>query len=218
MPEGTITALQVQQRNRERVNLFLDDTFALGVSLTVVAHESLFVGKYIDAALWARLEAAEQADSALQAALRFVQTRPRSIAEVQARLARAALSPLAIDHAISRLQELNLLDDAAFARWWVEQRNTLRPRGPQALRAELLQKGVPRAIIDTTLADDALMADADAQALALARGVLTRYADAPDRATFQRRLGGYLQRRGFAYALVAQIVDQLWHELHKESE
>jgi regulatory protein len=213
MPVGTITALRAQHGHHQRVNIFLDGEFALGVSLTTVAREQLAVGHYIDAAQWERLEAAEYADRAVQTAMRYVQTRPRSIAEVRARLRRSDLPAAAIEHAVTRLTELEMLDDAAFARFWVENRNVSRPRGPRALRAELMQKGVDREIIDRTLADTDLMGDEYERALTLARGRLTQYARAPDRATFQRRLGGYLQRRGFSSSVIMPILDQLWREI-----
>jgi regulatory protein len=109
-----------------------------------------------------------------------------------------------------------MLDDAAFARLWVENRNACRPRGPQALRQELYRKGIERDVVDATLYDDELVGDEYERALTLARGILSRYATSPDRATFQRRMGGYLQRRGFGYDIIKRIVDSLWHEVRSE--
>jgi regulatory protein len=213
MPEGTITALRYQERDRQRVNVFIDGAFALGVSLETLTSEKLYVGKQLDAEAWARLEGAEQMGKTLQAAWRLLQARPRSVAELRERLQRKQMPPAAIEQAIARLHELEMLDDAAFARFWVENRNTCRPRGPQALRQELSQKGISRDVITATLADEELMGDEHERALTLARGVLGKYAAAADYATFQRRLGGYLQRRGFGYDTIRPIVEALWREV-----
>jgi regulatory protein len=210
MPAGTITALRPQEHDSQRVNLYIDHAFALGVSLNTVAREELYVGKQLDAAAWAKLETRESADKALHAALRFIQARPRSAAEVRERLRRKQFASDAIERAISRLSELELLDDVAFARFWVENRNACRPRGQQALRSELSQKGISRETIDAVLADTT-PDDEHTRALTLARGVLPRYASA-DYATFQRRLGGYLQRRGFGYDIVRAVLSTLWEE------
>src|SRR5439155_26343498 len=97
----------------------------------------------------ARIAGAEGADKALQAALRFIESRPRSAAEIRERLRRKAFEPNAIEAAIGRLSDLGLVDDAAFARFWIENRQTCRPRGASALREELRRKGVDRAVVDS---------------------------------------------------------------------
>ncbi|MEI7644991.1 MAG: RecX family transcriptional regulator [Chloroflexales bacterium] len=217
MPTGTITALRAQANHSQRVNVFLDDEFAIGVSLNTLAREGLAVGQQIDAETWARLESTEHADRATQAALRLIDTRPRSIAELRERLRRKEFPAAAIDAAIARLSDLGLLDDAAFSRLWVENRRSFRPRGSLALRDELRRKGIPRDLIDAALADVGEAEDAAEQeaerARGLARSALRRYADSADRFSFQRRLGAYLQRRGFTFATIRPILDELWAEV-----
>ncbi len=217
MPTGTITALRAQANHSQRVNVFLDDEFAIGVSLNTLAREGLAVGQQIDAETWARLESTEHADRATQAALRLIDIRPRSIAELRERLRRKEFPAAAIDAAIARLSDLGLLDDAAFSRLWVENRRSFRPRGSLALRDELRRKGIPRDLIDAALADVGEAEDAAEQeaerARGLARSALRRYADSADRFSFQRRLGAYLQRRGFTFATIRPILDELWAEV-----
>jgi regulatory protein len=210
MPEGTITALRPQEHDQQRVNVYIDDAFALGVSLDMLVREELYVGKQIDAVQWARLDAAGRADKAYRAALRLVQARPRSTAELRERLQRKQFAPDVIEQTLERLRRIELLDDSAFARFWIENRNTCRPRGKQALRSELHRKGIDRAVIDTALDDAELVGDEQARAVTLAQGVLSRYAGIADYATFQRRLGGYLQRRGFGYDTIKPVLEQLW--------
>ncbi|HWQ16085.1 MAG TPA: RecX family transcriptional regulator [Roseiflexaceae bacterium] len=212
MPAGTITALRVQEQDAQRVNLFVDGAFAIGLSLATLARERLYVGQQLSAEDYERLERAERADKALHAALRIIETRPRSQAEIRERLRRKGFAPEAVDAALERMRELGLVDDAAFARYWVESRQTHRPRGPGALRDELRRKGVDAEVIAQTLDDPALRGDEAEQALALARAALHKYRAAPDYATFARRLGGFLQRRGFGFETVRPIVDRLWQE------
>lgn len=218
MPTGTISALRAQERDNKRVNVFIEGAFAIGVSLTTLTREGLFVGKQLDEAAWARLEASESNDKALQAALRFLELRPRSLAEVRERLRLKGYSPEAIDAALGRLSETGLLDDEAFSRFWVEARHGSRPRGILALRSELRRKGVERTIIEETLAEQADPAEERARAEMVARNALRKYADAPDRQSFQRRLGGFLLRRGFAPDIVMALVSQLWREIQSKDD
>lgn len=215
MPTGTITAIAAQAHDTQRVNIFIDGQFALGVGLATLAAERLYVGMAVDEAAWERLEAAGQAEQAMRAAMRLLDARPRAAAEIRLRLRRKQLPAAAIDTALARLTELGLVDDAAFSRTLVEHRQTFRPRGRLAIRDELRRKGVSREQIDAALADAEADADPEAEherAMAVARGALRRYADAPDRATFQRRLGGFLQRRGFALDTIRPILAILWQD------
>lgn len=213
MPTGKITAIAAQAHDTQRVNIFIDGEFAIGVGLATLAAERLFVGMPVDEAAWARLEAAGQAEKALLAAMRLLDARPRAAAEIRLRLRRKQFPPEAIDGALARLADLRLVDDAAFSRYLIESRQGFRPRGRLAIRDELRRKGVERAVIDAALEEQQEQPEAEQErAMAVARGALRRYADAPDRATFQRRLGGFLQRRGFALDTIRPILDILWKE------
>ena len=218
MPAGKITALRAQAKDSQRVNVFIDGEFAIGISLTTITKTGLHVGKQLSAEEFAKLEETESGDKAYLAALRFLEARPRSIAEVRARLGRKDFAPEAIDAAIARLAELELLDDAAFARYWVENRVAYRPRGAGALRDELRRKGIDADVTAEVLNDNVLAGDESASAWGLARGALRKYAGSQDRNAFTRRMGSFLQRRGYTFEVIRPIVDQLWAEVSAAEE
>jgi regulatory protein len=142
----------------------------------------------------------------LDAALRFLESRARSEAEVRRRLTFAGYRAEFVEDAITRLRELGMLDDAAFARAWVESRDRARPRGERALRQELSLKGIERGLRDEVLAERraapaASVGDGveaiDVDALGAER-LLARNARALDRVADPR------VRRQRAYALLAR--------------
>jgi len=136
----------------------------------------------------------------LEAALRFLEARARSESEVRRRLGQAGYRSELVDGAITRLVELGVLDDAAFARAWVESRDRARPRGERALRRELALKGVERGVTDEVLEDrrDAAGDEGTNVDLEAARRLLARNARALDRVADPR------VRRQRAYALLAR--------------
>jgi regulatory protein len=148
-----------------------------------------------------RRAAVEDPEVVLEAAARFLEARPRSIAEVRRRLGGAGYRPELIDGAVARLLELGMLDDDAFARAWIESRDRVRPRGERALRSELQAKGVERAVVDALLVERGEAAGESGEAPpddAGARRVLERHARALERVTDPRA------RRQRAYALLAR--------------
>jgi regulatory protein len=143
-------------------------------------------------------------EAALQTALRYLAPRPRSEHEVRQRLQRSKHSDEVIEAVLERLRAHALVDDAAFTRYWVEQRQTFRPRGARLLRAELRQHGIR--------ADPApgLDPEADAYRAAVRRA---RQSAQLDRTTFGKRIGQFLARRGFDWDVIAPTVQRLWLEV-----
>ena len=83
----------------------------------------------------------------LEIATRFLATRPRSRWEVDQRLVRAGADEATRLETLERLTQLGFVDDLAFARWWVEQRDRHAPRGQRMIDAELRQHGIGREVI-----------------------------------------------------------------------
>ncbi|MDI3340543.1 MAG: RecX family transcriptional regulator [Sphaerobacter sp.] len=204
MRSGTITQIADQVRDPNRVNVFLDGEFAFGLARELVDRHGLMVGQELTAAEVAALLRADEAERATQAALHFLSYRPRSEREVRDRLHRRGFSDEAIAAAIERLERWRYLDDAAFARFWVENRAEHQPRGRRALRAELRAKGVEPELVEVAI--DEVGGDEQAAALALARKRVTALRGL-DPSVQRRRLAGYLQRRGYDWDTVRRVLD-----------
>ncbi len=164
----------------------------------------------------ARRGAVDDPATVLDAAARFLEVRPRSTEEVRRRLREAGYRADLVEGAIVRLAALGYLDDAAFARAWVESRDRARPRGARALRDELRRKGVPTDDAEAALAAREATttgADPDDPSLALLAGERAA-AGSADREAAERllaRRGDALlrdpdprRRRSKAYALLAR--------------
>jgi regulatory protein len=204
---GLVTAIEPQVRGGgKRANVFVDGRYAF--SLTIELAASLRVGSAVDGSTTARLLNEDQRARVYDAALRFLGARPRSEREIRTRLARHQFAPEMVDGAIERLRRIGLVDDAAFAEYWVEQRQTHRPRGGRLLKQELRAKGVD---LDTAAA--AIPTDDDAEGAYRAAARKAYSLRAVDERTFKQRLSGFLQRRGFDYETTRSVVNRLLSEL-----
>jgi regulatory protein len=160
-----------------------------------------------------RRAAVDDPADVLAAAARFLETRPRSSDEVRRRLRDAGYRADLVEGTLDRLTELGYLDDAAFARAWVESRDRARPR---ALRYELRRMGIAAADAEAALAArEARASGADPDDPRLVPGAGERAAsEASDDAAAARLLArkgaGLLReadlrkRRAKAYALLAR--------------
>lgn len=204
-----ITGLVIQQHNKERVNVFLDGEYAFAVSLDAAL--GLKKGQQLSAGEIAGFKQEGESDLAYQRALRYLGMRPRSEQEMSSYLAEKGYAEEVTAAVLARLRTRGYVDDAAFARFWVDNRTRFRPRGARALRYELRQKGLDNPTIDEALEEQ----DEDAAAWAAAAAKAGRWADLP-REEFDKKLIGFLARRGFSYAICRRMADRAWQEIQGE--
>ncbi len=196
---GQITALEPQKHSKTRVNVYLDGEFAFGLAEIEAAR--LRVGQYLSEADMAALRTGDEIARAHEKALDYLSYRPRSEAELTRALRQREFPEPVIAEVVERLKRVELVDDVAFARFWVENREQFRPRGQRALAQELRDKGISRVTIETVLSDF----DEAAAAAKIATEQARRLAHLPLE-KFQRQLSGRLARRGFSYDLIQELV------------
>lgn len=204
----TITAIEVQKTNPKRVSIHLDGEFAFGLSRLTAAW--LRVGQGLSEEKIAALQAEDAREAALQKALKFLSYRPRSEDEVRKNLLKHEFAEDVIGETLTRLDRSGLIGDDQFARVWIENRNTFRPRSRRALSMELRQKGISEEVIRSALAESG---DEKALALEAARKYSRRLQGLAWR-EFSTRLGGHLGRRGFSYDVISTTTRVLWQETH----
>jgi len=188
-----ITAIKQQLKRADRYSVFVDGAYAFSLSEAGLLESRLASGQELDETQLAALKKSAGLDKTYGNALRFVAMRPRSEWEVASYLARKQVDEPAVVQIIARLKAARLLDDAAFARMWVENRRLLRQTSARRLKLELAQKHVPEEIVAQVLQAE----PSDEQAL-LAQVITkkrrqTRYQNDP------LKLMQYLARQGFGY-------------------
>ena len=147
---------------------------------------------------------ADQESVARTIVLRKLSAQARTRAELSKALASKQVPAAAAEAVLDRMEEVGLVDDAEFAREWVQSRQQRRHLSKTALRRELSGKGVDRDQIDLALdqvdAGDELRA---ARSLAAKKERSTAGLDPQVRC---RRLAGMLGRRGFSPGVISQVL------------
>ena len=202
-----ITSLKQQSKRDHRVNVFLDGEYAFSLEKEVAFRAGLHVGQELTPEETTQLTSQDQRQKCFNAACRFLSYRPRSEQEVRRRLERQGYDDTFIQPTIARLKELGLVDDAEFARLWVDNRDELRPRSRRLIQMELRQKGLSRDIIERATGS---VNETEAAYRAAEKKAKSLLADDYD--TFRKRLAGYLARRGFGYETLASTIERIWKE------
>jgi len=148
--------------------------------------------------------------AALEICLRLLTAAPRTRAQLDQALRRRGMAQSATDAALDRLAGAGLIDDAAFARAWVDTRHRGRGLARRALTAELRQRGVDEGDVRAAVAD----LGPEQEAASARRLVEAKLAATRGRplATRMRRLTGLLARKGYppgmAYRVIREALEQ----------
>jgi len=187
--------------------MFLDNRFVCSLEAEIVIKEDLQVGQVLSVSQIEALTGSNHFYRCLNAAIHYLSYRPRSEFEIKERLRRRGFDDNTIESVIAKLREQGLVDDASFARFWQENRDSFSPRSQWLTKLELKQKGVTDDIIAQVI--DAIDDDDSAYRAALSKAQRLSQADYQ---SFRRRLGEYLKRRGFGYGVINHTIERLWSE------
>ena len=209
MAKSVVTALEVQKRDKERVNVFIDGEFAFGLNLLDAAR--LRKGQVLSEAEIVALRDMDAVVQAVNTAAHFLSYRPRSTQEIRRNLKEKETPEAVIDAAIEKMAGMGYLDDAAFARYWVDNRSQFKPLSHRALRQELRQKGLADAVIDEALGEqsepDLAYKAAESQLRKLRNRTVKE---------FKTKINAFLQRRGFSYSTTQDVVRRLIEALETD--
>ncbi len=198
-----ITAIGVQTRNPDRVNVSVDGKYRFSLDMFQVIELGIKVGRSYDDAELIALEQESQFGKLYSRALEYCLMRPHSLREVKDYLYRKTrptrqkngelkpgVPPEITSRVLDRLVEKGYIDDQKFTHFWIENRYIKKGISQRKLVSELIAKGVNNEIIQAELSDSDRSDD-----LELDKIIAKKRAKYPD----EQKLIAYLARQGFSY-------------------
>ena len=130
----TVTRLEPQKKNPQRLNVYLDGEFAFGISRS--AAPWLAEGNQLSKQKINDLQEKDHFEGAYQRAINFLSYRIRSEKEIRQNLTKHDVPEDVIEGVLGKLRGVSLVNDQDFAFRWVENRVQFKPRGKRALSSE----------------------------------------------------------------------------------
>jgi regulatory protein len=203
-----ISAVIRQRTRRGRVNVFIDGEFVFSINEDLAKEHRIEVGRQVSSQEIEQYQELDELAWVYESALRLLAYRPRSESELRSRLVRRKLDPELVSIVIEKLKQVGHIDDAAFASFWVDNRNSFGLRGKRLLQRELRAKGVCRELIEAAVDDPGQPSEVQ-KATEIAQRKLPRI-QGEDWNGFRSKMAAHLLRRGFEYEVVDQVVRELW--------
>ncbi len=153
-----ITKLESQKKDSFRVSVFVDEEFYCGLSLTSVAHFSLYAGKEIDENELKDILEYDLEQRLFDRAIEVVSKNPKTAIQVKQYLRSVLMkkngiwyteldkesAESIIDRVVQKLDEYGYVNDERFAEMFINDRLENRPRGKSLIISELISKGVDK--------------------------------------------------------------------------
>ncbi len=197
-----ITAIKEQVKRTDRYSIYVDSKYRFSLSEAEVARLGIFQDQELTEQELEKLKTDAVQDKALDRSLRYIAIRARSQFEITDYLKRKGYDREIVLTIVSKLNELNLIDDEAFARQWVEWRQMGRPRSRRQLQTELFKKRVDRQVIEDVLAE--VEPETELQQLKDLIERKSRLSQYQDR----QKLMAYLARQGYPYDLIKRAFSE----------
>lgn len=198
-----ITRIEEQKKKKNRVNIYVDGKFSLGLYKDTLIKYHLHEGKDITQSEITQIKNHEILAEAKEKARNYLSYRIRSKKEVSDYLYRKQFNKDVIHKVISDFDNAGLLDDHEFAFMWVKDRSMRNPKGNFVLRQELKNKGILDLDIELALKD----IDERENALKAA-------AKAHKKFQGKNKIMAYLVQRGFPHYLSKEVIEELLEESH----
>ncbi|WP_274361389.1 RecX family transcriptional regulator [Paenibacillus thermotolerans] len=208
MREGVITAVERQAKQKQRYNIFIDGEFAFGVHEDVLIKHRLMKGATVHPGQLEEVLREDELQSAYLRVLRWLGSRQRTEKEIKRYLNRHKYEAAIVDEVIAKVRAQGYVDDERFSQTVAEERLVSHGKGKNWIRQELLQKGVDRSIVQTTLTQIDEEAEL-ASATDIARKRWRTMGHKGDPREAKRKLTAFLARRGYTAGIVKSAVSSV---------
>ena len=199
----TITSIK-PQKNKKRVNVFLDGKFGFGLDFENIVKLGLKVEQELSEEEIEKIVKEGEFQKVYDRLLRFASLRPRSEKEIKDWLKRKKVHESIQDNLFNRLKRLELIDDIKFAKWWVDQRVQFKSKSKKELFLELRLKGIDKEIIDQILSESKHDEYKAAKKLFEKKKYMWKKFDG---FTARKKVSDYLARKGFSWETIKKLID-----------
>jgi regulatory protein len=193
------------QKNKKRVNVYLDDKFAFGLDLENYMKLGLKTGQQLTESEVEKIVTKAEYQKTLDKLLRFTTLRPRSEKEIRDRLQKYKVHKSIHKKLFNRLKRLDLVDDEKFAKWWIEQRLQFKFKSRRELEYELRIKGIDRELINQSLNNSLNQKKEIEMAKKLIEKKKYRWQKL-SKVDQKRKMQEFLLRKGFGWDVVREVV------------
>ncbi|MBC2579781.1 recombination regulator RecX [Clostridium sp. DJ247] len=208
--DKVITKVEQQKKNKDRVNIFVNDEFLLGCSIELVYTHNLIKGKKVDVEYLKELVDEDNYIKCKNSALKIIERSYKTEKQVLDKLVQKEYDEKTIFKAINFLKQYNLLNDEKYVEMYVKDK--LKSYGRNKIKYDLIRKGISEELINSYLGNVDYNTEKNA-ALKLAQKKYRIIAKSEtDSRKIYKKLGDYLARNGYNFDVIEKVLHKVINE------
>lgn len=193
------------QRSKKRVNIYLDNEFGFGIDLDNFVILGLKINQELSHQEIEEIIKKSEFQKTLDKLLMFATLRSRSEKEVKDWFRRKEVHESLFDELTNRLKKLELLDDEKFAKWWIDQRTSFKPKSKRIIIQELRMKGISQNTIEDAFGETVI--DEEKLARELVEKKMYKW-QGLDARIKKQKISQYLAGKGFNWDLIEKVTSK----------
>ena len=207
---GKITKIETQKRNKDRVNIYIDNVYAFPLDLEVLYKENLKVGMEIEENVLMKIGKEEDFGRCKNSALKIIERSYKSEKEIFVKLLEKGYDKEVVNKTISFLKEYNFLNDETYVKMYVKDK--IKTQGKNKIKYSLLRKGIEEEIINKFL----MKVEGEEEKERAYEIALKKYNQLvkreQDKYKLWNKLSMFLGGKGYEYSLIKDVVNSIINE------
>lgn len=203
----TVTNLEIQKKNTNKFNVYLDNYFAFGIHAEIIYKYNIKKGMQLSDEFIEEVLKLEEYNRAFNYSIYMLSKKDKTKKEINKKLKEKGYDEVIINRTIKKLKELNYLDDELYCQKFISDRINFSTKGKNKIKSELYQKGVNKETISEKIKeiDDSLEYE---RALCIGQKKL-KVLKEKDKYKLKQKLFSHLVYKGFDFNIVKSVIAKL---------
>lgn len=205
--DNLITKIELQKRNKNRVNIYVNEEFLFACSAEIIYRYNLKAGNSIDIPSIEKIIEEDNYIKCKNDGLKFMERSFKTEKQIHDKLLQKGYDSKTIEKAMNSLKEYNLIDDSKYVDMYIKEK--LKSEGRNKIKYSLLQKGINESVIKQKLED----MDSNIEAEGLVKIAENKYNQLvkreEDKKKLYKKLGDFLIRKGYSFDDIKPILNKL---------
>lgn len=207
---ATISSIQIQQKQKNRCSLFVNNTFVIGFDQHILTETPLKKGDSLTKQLWETIWICEQKRFVFHWMLSRLELRSHSFFELKQKCILKGFPQEWIQFALEKIESLNLINEEEFARTFAQSRQKYKKWGFLRIQNELIKKGLPSSIVQKITQE--LKENNPQLEKELIKDLIQKKLKSLVRETDiqkkQQKLIRFLISRGYSYSIISNVIKE----------
>lgn len=202
-----ITEIQIQRRNKERVNVYINNKYSFSCSKEIVVSHKLKVGLEIDKNQMIKIIDDSNEKHAFQISLYYLSFKPRTKQEVIDYLVKKEFEEKTIDKTLEKLISYRFIDDKQYAINFISSKIRQKNKSSTIVKNDLIKKGISVDMVDDAISIFSYDIDLD-----IAKKISEKYFNRNHNLPFNQvkdKLCNMLFRKGFSWEIINNCISDL---------